>query len=392
MCNLGTTLKTLQRPIEAFEWWWKALQLRPTYFEVLVSQLMLKARINIPILKDVMLDVLLSPELGIELLGASETPRAVQKYTQAMDLCRFVFSKIVRQDGGYVGSVAPHRVHYLQKILCVSAEVHSDLAPEDITSQFSDNFQAIELVINPSSMRFPAEPYSFRDLVLSIYISALLTCTNPVSPFPIHISDALSENGHSFLALAGRPGFDLMRSVKNAGQRLLDAIGSSMPAVLLSRDEVLGLPLRIWPSFSGTLPGIINFSSSTEFCLPKDQVRIKTHSITSKLLLNVAKHLQNHSSIPIPGFGNNFRATLPLVLLLNYFSLSLSPSAANYNNLGILVSLVNPSRYFLTTTGVQHYVTGVSFARIFYESGLGLDPVNRKIHYFVASLTNTLNS
>lgn len=36
MCNLGTTLKTLGRPVEAFEWWWKALQLRPAYFDVLV--------------------------------------------------------------------------------------------------------------------------------------------------------------------------------------------------------------------------------------------------------------------------------------------------------------------------------------------------------------------
>lgn len=36
MCNTGTIMKRLDRPILAYDWWWKALQIRPTYWEVTV--------------------------------------------------------------------------------------------------------------------------------------------------------------------------------------------------------------------------------------------------------------------------------------------------------------------------------------------------------------------
>jgi protein O-GlcNAc transferase len=36
MCNIGTTMKSIGRNKEAFEWWWKALQRRPTYWDSLV--------------------------------------------------------------------------------------------------------------------------------------------------------------------------------------------------------------------------------------------------------------------------------------------------------------------------------------------------------------------
>jgi len=373
MCNLGTALKALERHDEAFEWWWKALQLRPTYFEVL----------------DVMLDMLLAPPAGVDPSDPSEKYRRVQIYSQAMDLCRFVFSKIARRDGGFVGSVTPDRVHHLQRILYMSAMIRSNLVPEDITSELLDNFRAIELAINPSSMRFPTEPYTSKDLILSIHVSALLMTTNPAAPFPVHISNALTVDGLPFLERARQPDFDLMKCVKDAGHQLLSAVGPSLPATLLSCEEVLRLPSMIWPSFSGALPGSIRFNSPTDFTLLEEHLRKQMYLTTSKLLLNVAKRLQDFSSgssIPIPGFGDKFHPTLSLVLLLNYLSLSLSPSAAICNNIGILLSLINPSRAFLAPSGTRHYVSGVSSARIFYEAGLMIDPVNPHVLVNIGSL------
>lgn len=37
MCNMGAVMNTLNRPDDAVDWWDKALQIEPTYWEVSVS-------------------------------------------------------------------------------------------------------------------------------------------------------------------------------------------------------------------------------------------------------------------------------------------------------------------------------------------------------------------
>jgi len=37
MCNLGANLRLLDLPVPAFEYWWKALQLSPTNWDILVG-------------------------------------------------------------------------------------------------------------------------------------------------------------------------------------------------------------------------------------------------------------------------------------------------------------------------------------------------------------------
>jgi hypothetical protein len=39
MCNLGTTLHAMDLPVQAFEWWWKGLQISPTNWDILVGAL-----------------------------------------------------------------------------------------------------------------------------------------------------------------------------------------------------------------------------------------------------------------------------------------------------------------------------------------------------------------
>lgn len=37
MCNLGVILRFMDRLVQAFEWWWKALQLSPISWDILVG-------------------------------------------------------------------------------------------------------------------------------------------------------------------------------------------------------------------------------------------------------------------------------------------------------------------------------------------------------------------
>lgn len=37
MGNIGTTMKAMGRTDQAYEWWWKALQLYPTYWDATVG-------------------------------------------------------------------------------------------------------------------------------------------------------------------------------------------------------------------------------------------------------------------------------------------------------------------------------------------------------------------
>lgn len=36
MCNIGSTFKGMGLPIQAFEFWWRALRTQPTFWDVLV--------------------------------------------------------------------------------------------------------------------------------------------------------------------------------------------------------------------------------------------------------------------------------------------------------------------------------------------------------------------
>lgn len=37
MCNLGVNLRLMDLPVQAFECWWKALQLSPVNWDILVG-------------------------------------------------------------------------------------------------------------------------------------------------------------------------------------------------------------------------------------------------------------------------------------------------------------------------------------------------------------------
>lgn len=257
------------------------------------------------------------------------------------------------------------------------AAIRSNLASNEVSGELIEYSKAIELAVGPSSTDAPVENYTLRDLTLTVFIAGLLLCSSPQAPFPTDIATALSDGEQTFFRLVGQHGFNLMHHVRKSANKLMEILGKSVPAILLTREQSLRLPTMIWPSFTGILPGIIKFTSATEYSFPTEQVRQRTHYMTSKIILALAKRMQEsmvQSPLAIPGFGEKLRASLPLVLLLNYLALSLSPSPANYNNLGILLSVITATRTVVDTQGDQQLVTGRALSRSYYEGGLMLDP------------------
>lgn len=350
--------------------------------------------------QDIMIDTILEPVGGFEpSRSGPQNPQSNQMYTQALDLCRFVLGRVTGQHGKLSGAVDTEQVYQLQKVLytsvrptiiyfkrpssnllCQQAAIRSNLPSNEVSGELIEYSKAVELAVGPSSIDSPVEHYTLRDLTLAIYVAGLLTCSSPQAPFPADIATALSEEGPPFFTLLKSPDFNMMYHVRKSGEKLLDILGPSMPAVLLTREQALRLPLMIWPSFNGILPGIVKFTSATEYHLPDENIRQRTHYMTSKIILALAKRMQEsmvRSPLAIPGFGEKLRASLPLVLVLNYLALSLSPSPANYNNLGILLSVITATRAAVDVHGAQHLVTGHALSRSYYEGGLILDPNSR---------------
>lgn len=51
MCNMGVTLRVMGLPVPAFEYWWKALQLSPINWDILVGIRFLHKRFIVELVK-----------------------------------------------------------------------------------------------------------------------------------------------------------------------------------------------------------------------------------------------------------------------------------------------------------------------------------------------------
>lgn len=330
-----------------------------------------------------MLDTLLGPSGSLVPADKVMTPHDTQICSQSLDLCLYVLSRLLKEESAREHTNLRDQIHRLQKVMYISGMLRSRLAPNDVLSELGHYYQAVELAIGASPPPLPMGTYEFKDFILTVYVAGALICSNPLSPFPPHILAALDQPESPFLSRLKEPGFNLMRAVQISADSLLEIFGASVPALLLLPGEALQLPSRIWPSYNGTLPGIVKYTSPEDFTLPEERIRSLTHHTTSKLLITLAKRLQDsmtRSPLPIPSCGDKLYATMSFLLLLNYIALALAPSAANYNNLGILITVLNPTRKFVDRSGKPHLVTGHDIAQSFYEAGLTLEPQNREFY------------
>lgn len=290
------------------------------------------------------------------------TPRTI-----ALDICRFVQSSLVDQDGSLLAEIPPHQLYRLQGTYCVTGNLLT-LQQRPAEETVGEYIRAVELSIRPPK-GLSVDRYTFGDLVIASHLASLLISSGSI---PTDVARAVGfMDEHEFLCYARNPGFSLMDVIHAADKRLVDILqqDGALPPVLLEPSHVMLLPAVLFSTSSGVLPCIYTRNdANTSMQLPQDDVRIKTNSTTSTILMTLAKRLQDVSltSSPLPNTTLSFRINTSLIVLLHYLAVSLSPTASAYNNLGVAISSLS--------SATRDALTAKQIAKGYYEEGLRLDP------------------
>ncbi|KAI0361625.1 TPR-like protein [Trametes cingulata] len=352
MSNIGTTMKALGQTEKAYEWWWKALQLRPTYWDALD---------NI---------------LGMTFTLAHETPdngRRLAYYRQALGVCQYVQKHVLDANGRLVVTLQPGEIPRLQRAIFTSGTIYATLGPTNLERAILDYAHAIELVVRPPPPLSEAEQYTLRDLLLAVCAAGHIMCSDANASGVPELAGIFQSD---FGARLGDPSLDFMLVVRASGEPLLHALlragGGVLPTPLLLPEQVSRLPVLLFRRTHGVLPSICTRGAGGEARPPGETVRTQTNSMTSTILLTLAKRFQDNvlGGMVLPGTGGTLRVSTSVVILLYYLALAWSPAPSTYNNLGIVMSGITDGR-----TGADgELLDGMGLARTYYTAGLQMDP------------------
>ncbi|KAI0639406.1 TPR-like protein [Trametes polyzona] len=352
MSNIGTTMKALGQTDKAYEWWWKALQIRPTYWDAL--------------------DNILGMTFTLAQNSSNNTGRLAY-YRQALGVCQYVQRHVLNADGRLVVTLQPNEVPRLQRAIFTSGTIYATLGPPYLERAILDYARAIELVLRPPAPTPEGEQYTFRDLLLAACAAAHIMCSDSSSSGVPEISGVFESD---FSARLGDPTFDFLYVVRASGEQLLHALiragGGVLPTPLLLPEQVSRLPVLLFPRSNGVLPSICTRSSTGELRPPSENVRQQTNGLLSTILLTLAKRFQDNvmGGMIVPDTGGTLRVSTSVVILLYYLALAWSPAPSTYNNLGIVLSRITDGR-----TGADgELLDGVGLARMYYTAGLQMDP------------------
>lgn len=379
MSNLGTTLKVLGQEDQAYEWWIKALRIRPTFWDAMVSQahVRLYTDVSSRLQKDNVLG-----KLFYVAQNARDHNRRLGAYSQALRVCESVIVQVVRDDGRSKLPVRVDEIHRLQRLFFTTATLRTLISPQGILSAIQDHWRAIEIAIRPPPPFADDQCYSVRDLFVGTCVAGFMISASSDEPVPDEIVQSLNLEGQpTFQELIHRPPLDLLRLVHASGDRVLNALlnlgGGVLPTLLLLPDQVMHLPTVLFPFSLGISPAICTRNEQTGLLdPPAEGTRQKTNHMTSTVLLTLAKRLQNESlaNLRLPGIGGSINVSVSLIILLYYLALSLSPSPSTYNNLGILLCTLSNSKIVRKAQGQQTLLNGPTLARFYYQAGLRIDP------------------
>jgi hypothetical protein len=328
--------------------------------------------LNLPPEKDNMLETLLGSEVfngAPPKASSSNTPHVLRIHRQAVQLCNFATGHLPENP------VRTENVHRAQNIFRLRALLLPSLQE---VGEWENLVEGIELGINPPPSPTGPSPRNttFDDLLFQAHRSVKAT-SNDTPP-----RDETVDG--TFPAVADKHGVDLLRSPGSSERKVLQ------PAPLLFPAEVLRLPSMLWPSTHGCLPRVAVSSAPGNLLdgFLMERVKALTNSATSRLLRMWAKAVQGfleaQSSAsggqagPAPVPCSAFQATQSLVLLAEYLALALYPTAASYNDVGILLSSldVQSGASQPSGSGPAGAVTGHSFSKVYFEAALEMDPRN----------------
>ena len=290
--------------------------------------------------------------------------------------------RIVNADGSLLLPVPPHELFRLQKAYFTSATLRA-MHPNNAGDAAQDYFRAIELVIAPPSP-YPSEgAHTLRELIVATFVAGYLIQTVTDGPVPETILEGIGEPVGTTLASLAENGFDIFRTVRTSGDRLIQALTSvgdnALPFLLLLPEHVARLPAMLFQASKGVLPAICSPSEdAADLRPPHESVVRQTNLMTSTILLALAKRYQDHpsSDVIIPGFDDSLNVNHSLAILFYYLALSLNPSPSTYNNMGIILSTTSSTTTYMPSHGERLPLNGVTLARIYYSAGLQADPAH----------------
>ncbi|GJN91794.1 hypothetical protein Rhopal_004817-T1 [Rhodotorula paludigena] len=428
MSNIGTTLRAMGRWAEAESWWWKAIKLRPTYWDATEN----------------LLGVLCNP-------NSSATPAAVAaagqpppptepRYKEALALCNYVESQIYAQPASVSNPAVPtsiesfvnpleavprprclpavipfNHVHRLQNLFYAKGNLR--LALGDANGAQDEYEKAVETALSlpewakrVPTLQWPAEGCSVRDLLVAATVIGKILAAfaeSGANPARTQLVSQMAQQLGVADERGGVPFERLFRTVRSGGDayvaKLLEMGGGVLPTVLLEPSLLVQLPGMLFPETRHTLPAMMDPASLTEngaggpaaIDPARKGVIQSTNQTTSTMLLTLAKILQD-SLGPVSSAAKltigGIPASQSLLLPLYYVALALYPSPSTCNNLGILLSTLNATALIGSQDPTKPAVvlTGQQLALRYYEAGLKLDPRHPHLYTNLGSLLKDL--
>ncbi|GAA6013595.1 hypothetical protein JCM11491_002719 [Sporobolomyces phaffii] len=420
MSNIGTTLRAMGRWSEAETWWWKAIKLRPTYWDATEN----------------LLGVLCNPS-STSIVAPNEPPiPTAPRLEQALSLCEFVESQIYAAPASASNPAIPatreaflnplsnlarprnlpsiipfNNTHRVQNLFYAKGNLR--LALGDAAGAQDEYEKAIEVALSLPEwahripgLQYPVGGATTRDLVVvATVIGKILSAFAQAgsNPSDSHLPSQMAAQLGVADARGGIPFERIFHVVQQGGdayvRTLLDLGGGMLPVVLLEPHLLAQIPPMLFPECRSHLPSMLDpawYTPPSADGQPAESdparrgVVGSTNQTTSTMLLTLAKVLQDSLG---PTSSNQLSvggvpASQSLLLPLYYIALALYPSPSTCNNLGILLSTMNAT----TLIGSQDptkppvVLSGQQLASRYYEQGLRLDPKHPHLYTNLGSL------
>ncbi|KAI9608647.1 hypothetical protein H4Q26_004832 [Puccinia striiformis f. sp. tritici PST-130] len=379
MSNVGTTKRALGNWVEAEEWWWRAIKLRPTYFDAF----------------DNLLGVLCNPQSppAAPSINSVQPPSAQPRYDEALRLCTFVetalFGPLDQQNLFYakgnlliaMGRASQARQEYEKALEVVCGSPLRKSTPS--TSNPSGGYALIDLVLATTS--------------IGIFMMALNGSMSGSIGDPM-VLKALSATGiwdpnqcgyQTILADPLKAAHQRRQIIKS---KLLQMGGGIIPCVLLLPESLDQLIATVFNATNRVLPVFQNHSpTSSNGESIRNPAFQSANQTTSTVLLTLAKCLQDAISAPM-GIGENESSldgippSSSLLLSLYYIAITLHPSASTCNNLGILLSTIPSTLTLNNPSQGRRVINGQQIAHTFYVQGLQKDRNHPHLYTNLGSL------
>lgn len=446
MSNIGTTLRALGRWHEAESWWWRAVKLRPGYWDAYENLLgVLCSPQQIPPNKEEHAAANRVAEIGQlpsdndqSIAPADRKPETgLPRFNEALKLCEFVESNVLSKrqqatDEGRLrkvpgsGAIASFEnapvympMHLpvaqgprLQNLFYAKGNLKYVLPDLGAVPAAREYERAIEVVLSTSENN----AYSVRDLVLSSYVIGVLTmgialpgahATHALADIAQAIGLNLQDSQQIQQAAAGQyhllcPGGGILHLVRKSGDRLLRTLlrlggGSQLPLLMMLPQGAVQLASILFAETERSLPALVEACRRAVQSVDTIQSTLQqSQTMTSTVLLTLAKLIQDattratsgpHGALTLDGIPPSTSLLLPLY----YLSITVSPAASTANNLGILLSSIPVSTSVASGTGERQSINGQSLALQYYTYGLTLDPKHPHLYTNFGSLLKDLN-